>query len=110
MNFFVYILASKRNGTLYIGMTDNLVRRIWEHRSNVVPGFTRKYNVKTLVWFEHHETRESALIRERQPKNGNAPGNCSLLRKPTPHGAIYGMKSMADAFNAPFIPAQAGIQ
>jgi putative endonuclease len=50
MSFFVYILASRRNGTLYIGMTDNLARRIWEHRSDSVPGFTRKYGVKTLVW------------------------------------------------------------
>jgi putative endonuclease len=49
MSFFVYILASRRNGTLYIGMTDNLARRVWEHRTGVVAGFTRKYDVKTLV-------------------------------------------------------------
>jgi putative endonuclease len=49
MSFFVYILASRRNGTLYIGMIDNLARRIWEHQTNAIPGFTKKYGVKTLV-------------------------------------------------------------
>jgi len=71
VSFFVYILASQRNGTLYIGMTDNLVRRVWEHREGVVAGFTREYGVRMLVWYEVHETRESALIRERQMKKWN---------------------------------------
>jgi putative endonuclease len=62
--FFVYILASRRNGTLYIGMTENLPRRIFEHREGTIPGFTRKHGVKLLVWFEQHDTRESAFIRE----------------------------------------------
>jgi putative endonuclease len=66
MSFYVYILASRRNGTLYIGMTDNLVARVWQHREGVVPGFTKQYKVKLLVWYEQHETRESALLRERQ--------------------------------------------
>src|SRR5262249_8384902 len=56
MSFFVYILASKRNGTLYVGMTDELVRRVWQHRTGALPGFTRRYGVKTLVWYETHET------------------------------------------------------
>jgi putative endonuclease len=64
MAFYVYILASRRNGTLYTGMTDDLVRRVWQHRTGAVPGFTNKYGVKMLVWYEQHETRESALIRE----------------------------------------------
>ena len=55
MSFFVYILASRRNGTLYIGMTDDIVRRAWEHRTSVVAGFTKTYGVKTLVWYEVHE-------------------------------------------------------
>ncbi len=55
MSFFVYVLASRRNGTLYIGMTDNLARRVWEHQSGAVPGFTKKYDVKSLVWYELHE-------------------------------------------------------
>jgi putative endonuclease len=70
MSFFVYILASRRNGTLYIGMTDNLARRVWEHQSGAIPGFTKKYGVKLLVWYEAHDSRESAFRRERQIKKG----------------------------------------
>ena len=77
MSFWVYILASRRNGTLYIGMTDNLVRRAWEHRTGTIPGFTREYGIKMLVWFELHETRESALQRERQLKKWNRAWNYS---------------------------------
>ena len=66
MSFYVYILASRRNGTLYVGMTDDLVRRVWEHRIGAVPGFTRKYGVKMLVWYEQHETRETAFHCERR--------------------------------------------
>ncbi len=76
MSFFVYILASRRNGTLYIGMTDNLARRYSEHHVRAVPGFTRKYGVKTLVWYEVHESRETAFQRERQLKNGIVLGSC----------------------------------
>ncbi len=61
----VYILSSKLNGTLYIGVTSNLVKRIWEHRNNVVDGFTKKYGVHVLVWYELHETMESAIKREK---------------------------------------------
>ncbi len=66
LSFYVYILASRRNGTLYIGMTDDLARRIWMHRVGALPGLTKKYGVKTLVWFEQHPTRKSAFVRERQ--------------------------------------------
>ena len=54
MAFFVYILASRRNGTLYVGMTDDLSRRVWQHRNDLIPGFTKRYGVKTLVWYEPH--------------------------------------------------------
>jgi hypothetical protein len=54
--YYVYIMASKRNGTLYIGMTNNLTRRVWEHKNNVVEGFTEKYNVHQLVWYEVADT------------------------------------------------------
>ena len=56
----VYILASQRNGTLYIGVTSNLIKRVWEHQTNIVEGFTKKYKVHTLVWYEIHETMNSA--------------------------------------------------
>ena len=65
---FVYIMASERNGTIYLGSTADLLRRAWEHRNDVVEGFTRRYGCKLLVWFEVHETLESARLRERQMK------------------------------------------
>ena len=61
----VYLPASKRNGTLYTGVTSDLVKRIWEHKHHVVEGFTKKYNVNILVWYEVHETMESAIQREK---------------------------------------------
>ncbi len=71
MSFYVYILASQRNGTLYVGMTDDIVRRIWQHREGIAAGFTKHYNVKMLVWYEQHPSRESAFTRERQTKKWN---------------------------------------
>jgi putative endonuclease len=85
MSFFVYILASRRNGTLYIGMTDDLARRVWEHRLGVVPGFTRKYGVKMLVWYETHESRETAFQRERQLKNWNRAWKLELIERFNPN-------------------------
>ncbi len=64
----VYLLASQPQGTLYAGMTDDLVRRVWEHKTKAVPGFTAKYGVDRLVWLEIHETLEGALRREKQIK------------------------------------------
>ena len=84
MSFWVYILASRRNGTLYIGMTDDLVRRAWEHRTGAVRGFTRQYGIKMLVWFEQHETRESALQRERQLKKWNRAWKLQLIERFNP--------------------------
>jgi len=84
MSFYVYILASRRNGTLYIGMTDNLAGRIWQHRQGIVPGFTKQYGVKLLVWYEQHETRESALLRERQMKKWNRRWKLELIEKMNP--------------------------
>jgi putative endonuclease len=84
MSFYVYILASRRNGTLYIGMTDNLVARVWQHREGVVPGFTKQYKVKLLVRYEQHETRESALLRERQMKKWNRKWKLELIEKMNP--------------------------
>ena len=84
MSFYVYILATRRNGTLYIGMTDDLVRRVWEHRIGAVPGFTRKYGVKMLVWYEQHETRETAFHRERQIKKWNRAWKLRLIERSNP--------------------------
>jgi putative endonuclease len=84
MSFFVYILASRRNGTLYVGMTDNLPRRVWEHRTDAVPGFTSKYGVKILVWYELHESRESAFARERRLKKWNRAWKLQLIEQLNP--------------------------
>jgi len=65
----VYILASKRNGTLYTGVTSSLVKRIWAHKNNVVESFTQKHSVHTLVWYEMHETMGAAIQREKNIKN-----------------------------------------
>ena len=65
----VYLLASKRNGTLYTGVTSNLIKRVWEHKSNLVESFTSKYGVHTLVWYEIHDTMETAIQREKTIKN-----------------------------------------
>ena len=64
----VYILANKRNGTLYVGVTSNLPKRVWEHKTKVVKGFTQKYGVDKLVWYESHVTMESAIRREKAIK------------------------------------------
>ena len=84
MAFYVYILASRRNGTLYIGMTDNLVQRVWMHRNGVLPGFTKQYRVNMLVWYEQHDTREAALTRERQMKKWNRAWKLEVIEKMNP--------------------------
>jgi putative endonuclease len=84
MSFFVYILGNRRNGTLYIGMTDDLIRRTWEHREGVIRGFTKMYGVKRLYWYEVHETREAAFTRERQIKKWNRVWKLELIEKSNP--------------------------
>lgn len=71
----VYILASQRNGTLYIGVTSYLVQRIWQHKNDQVEGFTEKYGVHGLVYFELLDDMLSAITREKQLKNGTEPGS-----------------------------------
>jgi putative endonuclease len=66
--FFVYILANKKNGTIYTGMTSDLPGRVWKHKEDVMEGFTSKYQVKNLVYFEPHDTAESAITREKRIK------------------------------------------
>jgi putative endonuclease len=80
----VYILASRRNGTLYIGVTSNLVKRVWEHKNDAVEGFTKRYGVHTLVWFEQHETMESAIARERAVKEWRRRWKLELIEKHNP--------------------------
>jgi putative endonuclease len=82
--FYVYILASKRNGTLYIGVTSALAQRVWQHKNSVVPGFTEKYNVINLVYYEMHRDAESAINREKQLKKWNRTWKIRLIEKQNP--------------------------
>jgi putative endonuclease len=75
----VYILASRRKGTLYVGVTNNLVRRIWEHRNNLADGFTSQYSVHQLVWYELHESMTAAITREKQLKNWKRDWKIALV-------------------------------
>lgn len=82
--YYVYILASRPNGTLYIGMTNNLVRRTWEHREGAVEGFTSKYGVKRLVHFETFDDAYSAATRERQLKRWRRAWKIRLVQESNP--------------------------
>lgn len=80
----VYILASKRNGTLYIGVTSDVVKRVWEHKNDFVESFTKRYGVHTLVWYEAHETMESAITREKALKNWKRAWKLELIEASNP--------------------------
>ncbi len=88
--YYVYILASKRNGTLYIGMTSDLVKRVWQHKNDMVDGFTKTYQVKQLVYFEVHQHVEEAIKREKQIKNWNRKWKLGLIEENNPNwGDLY---------------------
>ena len=80
----VYILASKRNGTLYIGVTSDLIKRTWEHKIDSVEGLTKRYRVHRLVYYELHEDMESAIRREKQMKKWNRDWKLELIEKQNP--------------------------
>ncbi len=80
----VYILASKNKGTLYIGVTSNLITRVWEHKNSVIEGFTKKYHVNSLVWFELHQTMDTAITREKQLKKWRRDWKIRLIEKDNP--------------------------
>ena len=84
MYSYVYILASGKNGTLYIGVTSDLKKRIWEHRNNLVKGFTEKYSVHNLVYYEQHEDIEQAILREKQMKKWKRYWKMKLINKVNP--------------------------
>jgi putative endonuclease len=81
----VYMLASKRNGTLYTGVSSNLLKRVWEHKNNLVEGFTNKYGVHTLVWYELHNTMDSAIQREKAIKNWKRAWKVKVIEKMNSH-------------------------
>ena len=80
----MYILASKRNGTLYIGITSGLAQRIWQHKNKMVEGFTQKYNVNKLVYYEVHPNAESAITREKQVKKWRRSWKIRLIEEKNP--------------------------
>ncbi|HAF44130.1 MAG: GIY-YIG nuclease [Sideroxydans sp. GWF2_59_14] len=80
----VYLLASKRNGTLYVGVSSDLVKRIWEHKNHVVDGFTKQHGVDQLVWYEVHETMESAIQREKALKEWQRAWKLKLIEENNP--------------------------
>jgi putative endonuclease len=81
----VYILASDRNGTLYIGVTSDLVKRVWEHKNNLVEGFTKRYRVHNLVWYELHESIYSAIEREKKMKEWKRAWKIRLIEENNPN-------------------------
>ena len=81
---YVYIMTNKPNGTLYIGVTNNLVRRVWEHKNKVVEGFTSKYNLDKLVYYEIFEDELGAITREKQIKAGSRKKKIDLIEKINP--------------------------
>ena len=80
----VYIMANRRNGTLYAGVTSNLPRRAWLHRTSAVPGFTKRYGCKMLVWYELHATMPNAIVREKQIKGGSRQKKLDLIERLNP--------------------------
>jgi putative endonuclease len=83
--FWVYILASKLGGTLYIGVTNNLIRRVYEHRTDAVPGFTEEYQVHRLVYFEQFSDIENAIRREKRLKKWNRAWKIQLIENSNPN-------------------------
>ena len=83
-SFYVYILSSKRNGTLYIGVTSDLIKRVWEHKKKLAEGFTERYSVDKLVYYEQFQDAESALRREKRMKKYNRKWKIDLIEKSNP--------------------------
>ena len=83
-NYYVYILTNAVYGTLYVGVTGDLVRRVWEHRNDFVPGFTRENQTHRLVWYEVHESAYEAITREKRIKNWNRDWKVNLIQQMNP--------------------------
>ena len=101
----VYLLASRRNGTLYIGVTSDLLKRTWMHQNNEVEGFTKRYAVHALVWFERHDRMESAIVREKQLKKWNRAWKLRLIEESNPQWRDLGTDmTLDDAAPQPGFP------
>jgi putative endonuclease len=82
---YVYIVSNKRNGTLYIGVTSDIKKRIWQHKEKVADGFSKKYDLNLLVWYEVHRSIEEAILREKQIKKWNRKWKLELIENENPH-------------------------
>lgn len=119
------MMASQKQGTLYIGVTSNLIQRVWQHRTGVVEGFTQQYGVKMFVWYEQHESMDSAIMREKAMKKWRRDWKINLIERDNPDwldlwsaivgedNATHSMSSVVPASSVitslSVIPAQAGI-
>ncbi len=99
----VYFLVNKKNGTIYVGVTSDLVQRVWEHKNNMVEGFTKRYHVHQLVWYELHESMESAIIREKRIKDWERAWKIQLIEPKIQIGLICIIRLFS------WIPAFAGM-
>ncbi|MCD0416282.1 GIY-YIG nuclease family protein [Rubrivivax sp. JA1024] len=84
MAYYVYLVASRKDGALYVGVTNDLVRRVYEHRTKAVPGFTSKYNIAKLVWFEIHDDPIFAITREKEIKKWRRAWKVALIERDNP--------------------------
>ncbi|MBS0359225.1 MAG: GIY-YIG nuclease family protein [Proteobacteria bacterium] len=84
-NYYVYILTNQRNGTLYIGVTSDLIKRVWQHKNKLVDGFTSKYDINKLVYFELHEDVEAAIAQEKRLKRWKRAWKVVLIEKQNPY-------------------------
>jgi putative endonuclease len=106
---FVYIMASQPNGTIYIGSSVDLAKRVWEHRNDVVEGFTKRYRCHTLVWYEAHDDWEAARQRELHMKEWSAPGSCVKSKGSIPRGKTCMIASHYPDSLPNWAPAFAGV-
>ncbi len=100
-NYFVYILASKRNGTLYIGVTNDLLRRAYEHKNDLVEGFTKKYGVHMLVYYEQCDSAESAIQREKRLKFWHRKWKIRLIEETNPEWKDLYVELICSGFQPP---------
>ena len=96
----IYLLASQRNGTLYVGVTSDLLARMYQHRNGLRPGFTRDHRIRMLVWFEQHQTMDAAILREKRIKKWKRAWKLALIEVDNP-----GWRDLAEDFGFPPLPA-----
>jgi putative endonuclease len=106
-SYFVYMMASKRNGTLYVGVTNNVMRRAAQHKFDAFEGFTKQYGVHRLVWYEHHDDIRVAISREKRIKKWNRAWKVALIEEENPNWTDLHWKFMhvIDTLNTAFIAA-----